>query len=152
MTTKKLYRDEENLIIAGICSGLADYFGIDVTLIRIIFVLLLIGGGSGFLIYIVLWIMLPLKGDEKEVDYEENIKKTVKDLGKKAKTMAKEIKKEIKVEKVKTGKRQGNFFGLTLMVLGVLILVEKIVPIFIRWDYVWPIILITFGAYLIFRD
>jgi phage shock protein PspC (stress-responsive transcriptional regulator) len=58
-TTKKLYRDIDDKKIAGVCSGLAAYFGIDVTLIRIIFLVALIGYGSTLVIYIILWIVMP---------------------------------------------------------------------------------------------
>lgn len=143
---KKLYRDEDNLIIAGVCGGLADYFEVDVTLIRVIFVLLLIGGGGGFLIYLVLWLITPTKGREEMETIEETDELSEKTT-KKGKTMVKEIKKEIRSKR-----RPGGFLGLILMFLGLLILLEKIVPIFIRWDYVWPMALIASGAYLVFRD
>ncbi len=56
---KKLYRNPDDKKIAGICSGLAEHFNIDVTLMRIIFVVALLGYGSTLLIYIVLWIAIP---------------------------------------------------------------------------------------------
>lgn len=56
---KKLYLDVESRKIGGVCSGLAAYFDIDVTLIRIIFLALLIGGGFGFWLYIIIWIVAP---------------------------------------------------------------------------------------------
>lgn len=58
---KKLYRDESRKVIAGVCAGLADYFGIDVSIVRLVFLLTLIFKGGGMLIYIVLWIVLPKK-------------------------------------------------------------------------------------------
>lgn len=58
---KKLYRDEYRKKIAGVCAGLAEYLGIDVTVVRIVFVLMAIFHGSGGLIYIILWIVLPKK-------------------------------------------------------------------------------------------
>jgi len=58
---KKLYRSE-NRMIAGVCAGIAEYFNIDPTIVRIIFVLLLLPGGlPGFLPYVVLWIVIPNK-------------------------------------------------------------------------------------------
>jgi phage shock protein C len=58
---KKLYRSRTDKKIAGICGGLGDYFGIDATIIRVIFVLLLIPGGfPGFIPYVILWIVIPL--------------------------------------------------------------------------------------------
>ena len=53
---KRFYRDPDDKKIAGVCSGLSAYFGIDVTLIRIIFLVALLGYGSAFFLYIVLWI------------------------------------------------------------------------------------------------
>ena len=56
---KKLYRDMDNKGVAGVCSGLAWYFDIDVTLIRIIMLVALFAGTSGFWIYVILWIAVP---------------------------------------------------------------------------------------------
>jgi len=57
---KRLFRDTENAMIAGVSSGLAKYFGLDVVLVRIIFaVLAIFGGGVGILIYVVLWLIVP---------------------------------------------------------------------------------------------
>ncbi len=58
-TNRRLYRDENAKVIGGVCSGLANYFGIDVVVVRIIFVLLGIGFGFGLITYIVLWIAVP---------------------------------------------------------------------------------------------
>ena len=56
---RKFYRDAEGKRIAGVCSGLALYLNIDVTLVRIIFLVALICGSAGFWIYLVLWIVAP---------------------------------------------------------------------------------------------
>jgi phage shock protein PspC (stress-responsive transcriptional regulator) len=59
-TGKRLFRDTDNALIAGVTAGLANYLGIDVVLLRIAFVLLTIfGGGSGIIIYLVLWLVVP---------------------------------------------------------------------------------------------
>ena len=55
----KLFRDPDHRSIGGVCSGLAAYFNIDVTLVRIIFLLLLLVIGGGLWIYLVLWIIVP---------------------------------------------------------------------------------------------
>ncbi|WKV12138.1 PspC domain-containing protein [Marivirga harenae] len=56
---KKLYRSQENKVIGGVARGLAAYFGTDVAVIRILFVLSLIPGGAGLIIYLVLWFITP---------------------------------------------------------------------------------------------
>ena len=59
-TPRKLYRSKEDGKIAGVCFGLGQYFDIDVALIRIIFLVLLFGAGSGLLAYLILWIAIPV--------------------------------------------------------------------------------------------
>jgi len=57
---KKLYRSKSNRKIAGVCGGLAEYFGVDATIIRIIAVVLLLPGWlPGFVPYVILWIIVP---------------------------------------------------------------------------------------------
>ncbi len=59
---KKLYRDEYHKMIGGVCAGMAEYFEMDVTVIRLLFAFSVIIMGVGFIPYIVLWIVLPKKG------------------------------------------------------------------------------------------
>lgn len=56
---RKLFRDPDNKRIAGVCSGIAIFLGVDVTLIRVIFLVALICGSAGFWIYLVIWIAAP---------------------------------------------------------------------------------------------
>jgi len=58
---KRLYRNQHNKILAGVCSGLGDYFNIDPVIIRLLWVVLTIFGGAGILIYIIAWIIIPEK-------------------------------------------------------------------------------------------
>ena len=63
MEMKKLYRSETNKMIAGVCGGIAEYFDIDATLVRLGFAVFSIIGGSGILLYLAAEIMIPQKGD-----------------------------------------------------------------------------------------
>lgn len=56
---KRFFRDIDNKMLAGVCSGLSEYTGIDVTIIRVIFVVLVFAYGTAILAYIVLWIVAP---------------------------------------------------------------------------------------------
>ena len=56
---KKLYRDPDEKVVAGVCSGLGHYLDVDTTLIRILFLVAFIMGSAGFWIYIILWIAVP---------------------------------------------------------------------------------------------
>jgi phage shock protein C len=56
---RKLYRSRTDRKLAGVCGGLAQYFKLDATLIRVLFVLLTVLGGSGLLVYLAMWILVP---------------------------------------------------------------------------------------------
>lgn len=58
-TPKKLFRDPDNAIIAGVSSGLGHFFGIDPIIFRLIFALSIFLGGTGIIVYILLWILVP---------------------------------------------------------------------------------------------
>lgn len=56
---KQLYRSERNKVIAGVCGGLGEYFNVDPTLIRLLWVFLVFAGGGGIIAYILAWIIIP---------------------------------------------------------------------------------------------
>lgn len=56
---RKLYRDTDDVVIGGVCSGIGNYFDVDPVLIRVVFFLLVFLSGFGVLAYIVLWIAMP---------------------------------------------------------------------------------------------
>lgn len=61
---KKFQRIEQGKKIAGVCTGLADYFNMDVTLVRALFIVLVLAGvGSGLVAYVVLWLVAPADAD-----------------------------------------------------------------------------------------
>jgi phage shock protein C len=70
--TKTLVRSRKGRRVAGICAGVADYFGIDVTLVRVIVaVISVITGGAGILAYLVAWVIIPEEGEKTPI--AENI-------------------------------------------------------------------------------
>ncbi|MCC8089066.1 MAG: PspC domain-containing protein [Rikenellaceae bacterium] len=60
-TPRKIYRDKSRAMIGGVCAGIAEYFNIDVTIVRLIALLILLVFGTGILVYIILWIIIPRK-------------------------------------------------------------------------------------------
>jgi len=62
--TKRLYRVREGRVVAGVCAGLAAYFGVDPTLVRLAFVLVTLFGGLGVLFYLFAWIVIPEEGGD----------------------------------------------------------------------------------------
>ncbi len=101
---KRLYRDVDQRFLGGVCSGLAHYFNIDITIVRIIWLLMFFAFGTGFVIYIILWAVIPkanttaeklqMKGEMPNI---ENIKKSVSEEAKKAMESVNEFAKSHKV-------------------------------------------------------
>ncbi|MCD8152149.1 MAG: PspC domain-containing protein [Clostridiales bacterium] len=56
---KRLYKSEENRVICGVCGGLADFFGIDPTIVRLIWAVLTVFAGAGVWLYIIAAIIIP---------------------------------------------------------------------------------------------
>ncbi|MEM7799927.1 MAG: PspC domain-containing protein [Chloroflexota bacterium] len=59
MSKREMVRSGSNRVVAGVAAGLADYFGVDPVIMRIAFIILALAGGPGFLIYLILWIIMP---------------------------------------------------------------------------------------------
>jgi len=140
---RRLYRDERNGSIAGVCTGLGWFFGIDPVLIRIAFILLVILGGSGILLYIILWIVIPeakttaeileMQGEPVTLD---SIKDHVKGM-KEGVKVGDNVKSNFK-KAVNTGVRAGSHvasslakvFGVILTLGGIFALLVLIIILF----------------------
>jgi phage shock protein C len=70
---KKLYRSTDDRWLAGVCGGLAEYFSIDVTLVRVIFVILALFGLGGVIIYLVLWVIVPPQPTAGELEMMDHV-------------------------------------------------------------------------------
>jgi phage shock protein PspC (stress-responsive transcriptional regulator) len=66
--TERLTRSRSDRILGGVCGGLGEYFDIDPALIRLGFVAALLFGGSGPILYLIAWLIIPSEGDIQEVE------------------------------------------------------------------------------------
>lgn len=69
----KLYRDPNQGKLAGVCAGFADYFGIDVAIVRVIWLVMVFAGSFGFWLYLACWIVLPERRDVVKVLREDEV-------------------------------------------------------------------------------
>lgn len=58
-TDKRLCRSRSNRTLAGVCGGIAEYYGWDPTLVRVAWIVLTLLGGSGILLYLIMWLVMP---------------------------------------------------------------------------------------------
>jgi phage shock protein PspC (stress-responsive transcriptional regulator) len=66
--TKILVRSQKGRMLAGVCAGVAEYFGMDVTVVRVIVaVIAVITGGAGFIAYLAAWALIPSEGDKASI-------------------------------------------------------------------------------------
>lgn len=135
---RKLLRNRSDRMLAGICSGLAHYFGVDPLLMRLVFVALALVNGLGFVIYLIMWIIVPDETSQ-HLSGEDMVNANLRDMGEQAKRIGRTL----------TGGAQGRtIVGIALVVLGGLFLPQQIIPNF-HLGLLWPIALIGVGIYII---
>ncbi len=92
---KKLQRSRRDHVIAGVCGGIAEYFGLDSTIVRVVFAILIVLWGSGILLYLALWIIVPLTGKEEAApSLGQRVRQTAEEMKAAAEGIKKEFKKK----------------------------------------------------------
>ncbi len=129
MEPKRLLKSQTNKFIAGVCGGLAEYFDVDPVIMRVLFVLLAFFGGTGFILYIACWIIIP-----KRITFTDG----QTNEGQIRSTNARKL------------------FGIALIFGGAIILFANLgfFSFFhiwnISWSFVFPILLILLGMAIIY--
>ena len=125
---RKLYRSQVNRMLGGVCGGMAEYFNIDVNLMRLIWVILAFFGGSGVLLYIASLVIIPNNPDQAAPETRENV---IKD--------------------------KPLFWGSLLIVVGLFLILRQTGLFYgfhfwhIPWQSVWAVLLIVIGLVLLFN-
>jgi len=126
---KRLYRSQTDSKIAGVCGGIAEYFAVDPTFVRIVALVLIFAHGIGLVGYLIGWIAMPKRPigatDETTADVRPQSS---------------------------TAPRQFNMFipGVILVILGLIFLLANVYWWFDFWDFFWPSFLIVVGLLLLF--
>lgn len=138
---KKLQRDESNKVLAGVAAGLAEYFDLDVIWVRLIFLLMVIMGFSGVLVYLILWIVVPPKPyiPTFNTDYRVDEQAPV------------EVTGSMPINKRKSSSMP--VLGFFFVALGFYFLFEEFgyVPDWFDISKLWPVILIVLGLVFLFN-
>ena len=130
--TKRLYRSRKDVMIAGVCGGMAEYFDVDPVIIRLLTVLLVFAGGAAILIYLLGWLIIPKapEGNEAVATMEEAPSSETSEY---------------------KGDRGRLLAGLILLILGFIFLASNFVPWF-QFSKLWPLLLIVIGIVVIFKS
>ncbi len=146
---KGLLRSSNDQIVAGVCAGLAEYFDIDPIIVRLVFALLILSGGSGILVYIILWIVMPESGDEGKSG-KQVVEKNTKEFEQRVESMVDSIDKPSNYSRVQL------WFGVLIVVLGVYLTLSNfgITSYFnIGWylGKLWPLFIIALGILVLVK-
>ncbi len=148
-----LYRSRNDSMIGGVCGGLGQYLGIDPTFVRLFFVLLaLAGNGIGVLIYLLLWIILPLDQPRRKQNepLSANVRAGSEEIADHARAMGEDIKNIVR----HPHPNASLFIGSALIILGGFYLLDRLQVEWLRWlnyDLVWPLLLIIAGLAILLR-
>ena len=167
---KKLYRNEYQRVLGGVCSGLADYFEMDVTIVRLLFAFTFFILGVGLGTYIILWIVLPRKGfmynniNNPVVDYRVPPQQPAGDFNTPPPTPPFGGNpfggnpwndnpfggNPVDVVPPKKKSNAGVIIGAALIILGAIVLIDNY-DLFPNIDFetYWPVVLVVIGAGLI---
>jgi phage shock protein PspC (stress-responsive transcriptional regulator) len=145
---RRLYRSRTDVMIGGVCAGVAEYFGVDVTLVRLLWALAaLFPPAPGVLAYIIAWIIVPVRpafsasetrmGEGEIVDERDAIEPGEQRPAVERQEWSREARRKMA--------------GLVLLAIGSLLLTRNLFPWF-DLDRFWPVVLIVAGLALVFRN
>ena len=146
---KRLYRSAKSKVFGGVAGGIAEYFDIDPIIIRLLFVIIAFAGGGGAVVYLILWVALPLEpitpftmnmgaGESYKNDNPDQQSTTDFDSG---------TSNPFNIP-VKTENRSGLIGGILLISLGMIFLANRFIPN-INFGDLWPLVLVVLGGVLI---
>lgn len=150
MSNQRLYRSSTDRMIAGVCGGLGKYFSVDPTIVRLVFLLLLILGGSGFLLYLILWIVVP---DEQQLGAapRDVMQANTQEMAQSAREFGKSVGQAAgssSGDMAQSAARNGPLiFAVILIFLGIWFLLQNLLHIDV--GQLWPVILIVIGLALV---
>lgn len=167
MSEKRLYLSDDKMI-AGVAGGIAEYFNVDPTLIRLLFILTMVSGVS-IILYIAGMILIPERpvyhsgqtSSETEKEAIEDLKKAAKSLAEAGGEVAQDVAESIRESIDKLRKSQSKeeipeqndsskTLGIILIIVGGLLFIKVLLPT-LQWNVFLPIILVAAGLGLIIR-
>jgi phage shock protein C len=133
---RRLYRCRENRMIAGVAGGVAEYFSIDPSIVRLLWVASIFFGGLGILLYIAMIFIVPLEPLTAEAAAAHAARGTAPGAG------------------LEHLHRQGSgwlmtTFGVILLIIGAIALLDVAIPGWATWRQLWPLALLGAGGFLV---
>lgn len=148
MMTNKLYRSQTDKMLGGVCGGLAKYLRVDLTIVRLFFVVLTLLGGFGPLVYLIMWIIVPLE-DHVYTDSNPN-KFEGEDIKERAGMVRDDFINAVKQPNQNTAR----FIGIGLVLAGGFFLLQQLDIKWLNWldnGVLWAALILLAGVALLVR-
>ena len=142
MENVKLYRSVSNRMVGGVSGGLGAYLNIDPIFIRLLFVLIFFGTDFGFILYVILWILIPEEG--KDYGFKDD------SFSDRVKSMGSDVQQAV----TQPHPQSGLILGAGLIIIGGILFLDRLNFSWLSWmnfDILWPLILIAGGIVLLIR-
>ena len=146
--SNKLYRSQTNKMLGGVCGGLAKYLNIDVTIVRLFFIILTFLGGFGPLIYFIMWIVVPLENYTYQDTHPERF--DGEDIKERAGMMRDDFISAVK----QPNQNAARLIGIALVVAGGFFLLRQLDLPWLNWlnsGVVWAALILLAGIALLIR-
>ena len=159
---RKLYRSTREKMLGGVCGGIAEYFDVDPTIVRLAFVLTVLAGGAGFIAYIIMWIVVPQESygqfnmpageqspktdfppQSSEVPPQNTEAGTAEQQGQ-AKDPVSDYFNSVQKQKEK----RGLTFGIIMILVGVILLADNVFDR-LHFHDLFPLILVGVGIVIL---
>lgn len=143
--TRQLRRARTGEVVGGVCAGLAHFFNTDPLLIRLVFVVLALANGAGVLLYILLWVLVPVEGAEPVPGGSAVIRTGVQGVQQDVSRVAEKIRAA-----APDSRRQGMWLGGIIVAVGLYLLaVNEGLLAWWNWSIAGPVLLILIGLAVI---
>ena len=146
--TDQMYRQPRDAMLGGVCGGLSQYFRVDATLVRILFLLFGVLTGFGILVYLALWIILPVPGESPATSRGERVQDVAETLTDRAAALGSEV------QQVARHSLMVPAAAVTLIGFGAVLLLHNLGVRWMWWAHpgtLWPALPILVGLAFLWR-
>ena len=153
MSAKRLFRSRKDGLIAGVCGGLAEYFDVDPSLVRLIFILAIFLGGAGLVVYLVAWLIVPENPEQSPTasftKHQQMKEEVVGELKRVGSSLAEKFEATVEDGEERPERQSTVFVGIALIVMGAAFFLKNFIP-WLDLESLWPVFLIGVGVLLLF--
>lgn len=169
---RRLMRNRRKAVVGGVAAGFADYFDADPVLIRLGFALLALANGVGVLLYLICWVIMPLNenavpdqtaaseadpmtaGERIPPSPGETVAEEVHAAAARVRAAGQQVAGEVR--EVAHAGRARAIFGVILIAIGSMLLLDRFAwmfrwPFWLRFETLWPLVLVAIGVALLLR-